>query len=170
MVEAGTVVSTGVTDADTGWAASVGDVAADPPPDVPRASAPHPATPAKATTAATAGAHRRMLVGSTGGTSAAPLRFVCDGPRVQGEPAVGGALMVPTGLRADLAGIGARSQALRVQDRSSRNDLPAGGPPGQVRATGWMARSSCRRANISFSSLTITDGELRVDTPRVRGK
>src|SRR4249920_2683445 len=106
VVEAGTVVSTGVTDADTGWAASVGDVAADPPPDVPRASAPHPATPAKATTATTAGAHRRMLVGSTGGTSAAPLRFVCDGPRVQGEPAVGGALMVPTGLRADLAGSG----------------------------------------------------------------
>jgi hypothetical protein len=33
-----------------------------------------------------------------------------------------------------------------------------------------MARSSRRRANISLRSLTITDGELRVDTPRVRGK
>ena len=100
-----------------------------------------------------------MLVGSTGGTSAAPLRFVCDGPRVQGEPAVGGALMVPTGLAADLAGDRGPFPGTSRPDRSSRNDLPAGGPPCQVRATGWMARSSRRRANISRRILTITAGE-----------
>ena len=128
----------------------VGDVVADPSPDVPRASAPHPATPAKATTATTAGAHRRMLVGSTGGTSAAPLRFVCDDPRVQGEPAVGGALMVPTRLRADLAGIGACSQALRVPGpfRPQRSaPLEGRRPVRSWRPVGWPAAPAAGRTS-----------------------
>ena len=65
---AGAVLSGAATEVCvTGRPVSEGGAAS--PPLLPRASAPHPATPANATTATAAGAQRRMVVGSTGGTS-----------------------------------------------------------------------------------------------------